>query len=246
MVATGEARQVCRAVGSLLYPSLNFGAKPNGTCPSEDFARVLTRSAFKQEFTNTSARHLQLARGDALDLEDRSPLAKSLLYNLGGMDVDAIDAQFDGVRDQLIDQIKRARQFPTTAEAALDLHEWLYYGSDQTPMVSRINPERGTNLAYVLVTLCIVSPAARFTLASEYVAQTDTPTLIGAIRDVIETARQAVSITRIYVTEGCITSSWLMHWTTSTWSSLYAHPKHAGSSGFCRNTTKRRSSLTTS
>jgi len=202
MVATDEARQVCRAAGSLLYPSLNFGAKPNGTYPSEDFARVLTRSAFEQEFTNTSARHLQLARGDALDLEDRSPLAKSLLYNLGTMEADAIDAQFDGVRDQLIDQTKKARQFPTTAEAALDLHEWLYYGSDQTPMVSRINPERGTNLAYVFVTLCIVSPATRFTLASEYVAQTDTPSLVGVIRDVIETARQAVSITRIYCDRG--------------------------------------------
>ena len=157
MVTTDEASQVCRAAGSLLYPSLDFGAKPNGTYSSEDFARVLTRSAFEQEFTNTSARHLQLTRGDAPDLEDGSPLAKSLLYNLGRMEADAIDAQFDGVRDQLIDQTKRARQFPTTAEAALDLHEWLYYGSDQTPMVSRINPERGTNPAYVFVTLCIVS-----------------------------------------------------------------------------------------
>ena len=69
-------------------------------------------------------------------------------------------------------------------------------------MVWRITPERGTHLAYVFVTLRIVSPAARFTLASEYVAQTDTPTLIGAVRDVIETTRQAVSITRIYRDQG--------------------------------------------
>jgi len=69
-------------------------------------------------------------------------------------------------------------------------------------MVSRINSDRGTNLAYVFVTLCIVSPAARFTLASEYVAQTDTPTLIGAVRDVIEAACQTVSITRIYCDRG--------------------------------------------
>jgi len=149
MITTAEARQVCRVAGSLLYPSLDFGAKPNGTYPSEDFIRVLTRSAFEQEFTNTSGRHLQLARDDALDFEDRSPLAKSLLYNLGTMETDAIDDQFDGVRDQLIAQTQKARQFPTIAEAALDLHEWLYYGSDQTPMVSRINPDRGTNLAYV-------------------------------------------------------------------------------------------------
>ena len=198
MVTTAEARQFCRAAGSLLYPLLDFGAKPNGTYPNEDFARVLTRSAFEQEFANTSGRHLQFARGDALDFEDRSPLAKSLLYNLGTMKTDAIDAQFDGVHDQLVAQTQKARQFPTIVEAAVDLHEWLYYGSDQTPMVSRINPGRGTNLAYVFVTLCIVSPAARFTLALECVAQTDAPSLIKVIRDMIETARQDVSITRIY------------------------------------------------
>jgi hypothetical protein len=56
--------------------------QPNGTCPSEEFPGVLTPSAFEREFTNTSARHLQLARGEAPGLEDRSPLAKSPLYNL--------------------------------------------------------------------------------------------------------------------------------------------------------------------
>ena len=207
MVATAEARQTCRAAGSLLYPLLEFGAKPNGTYPSEDFARVLTRSAFEREFTNTSARHLQLARGEPLDPEDRSPLAKSLLYNLGGMDADAIDEQFDGVREQVIAQTQRARRFPTTVEAALDLHEWLYYGSKQTPMVSRINPDRGTDPAYVFVTLCIGSPPAWFTLASEHVALTDTPSLMEAIRGVTETACQAVSITRIYCDLDCIGSS---------------------------------------
>jgi hypothetical protein len=166
----------------------NPPTRPNSTYPSEDFARVLTRSAFEREFTNISARYLQLARGEALDIEDCSPLAKSLLYNLGGIDTDAIGAQFDGVREQFIAQTRKIRQFPTTAEAALDLHEWLYYDSDQTLMFSRINLDRRTSLAYVFVTLCIVSPAARFTLASEYVAQTDTPSLVGVVRDVIETA----------------------------------------------------------
>ena len=104
------------------------------------------------------------------------------------MDPDAIDAQFDGVRDQFIAQTRRARRFPPTAEVALDLHEWLYYGSKQTPIVSRINPDRGTDLVHAFMTLCIVSPAARFTLASEHVARTDTPSLIDAIREVIETA----------------------------------------------------------
>ena len=163
MVASAEARQICRAAGSLLNPSLDFGAKVTGTYPSEDFTRVLTRSAFEREFTNTSARHLQLARGDTLDLEDRSPLAKSLLYNLGTKAADAIDGQSYGVQDQYIRQTRSAHRFPNTAEVALDLYKWLYCGSKQTAMGSRINPDRGINLAYVFVTLCIVSPAVRIT-----------------------------------------------------------------------------------
>lgn len=202
MVDTNEAQQVCRAARSLLYPGLDFGTKANGTYPSEDFAKVLTRSAFEQEFTNTSARHVQLTRGEELDLEDRSPLAKSLLYNLGRMDTDAIDAQFDGVREHMLASARTAHRLPKTAEASLDLHEWLYYGSKQTPMVARVNPDRGTDLAYVFVTLCIVSPSVRFTLASKHVARIDTASLIDVIRDVIETAREAVSITRIYCDRG--------------------------------------------
>ena len=52
------------------------------------------------------------------------------------MNADTIDAQFDGVRDQFISQTRKSRRFPNTAEVVLNLHEWLYYGSKQTPMVS--------------------------------------------------------------------------------------------------------------
>lgn len=185
MVTTSEAKQVCRAATPLLYPGLDFGTKPNGTYLSEDSARVITRSAFEREFTNTSATHLQLARGDALALEERSPLAKSLLYNLGTLAPDAIDGQFNGVREEFVAQTRRARRFPRTAEVAVDLHECRYYGSTDTPMVSGINPDRGTDLAYVFVTLCVVSPAARFTLAAEHVPRTDTPSILEVIREVI-------------------------------------------------------------
>jgi hypothetical protein len=202
MVDTREVKQVCGAARSLLYPALDFDTKANCTYSSEDFARILTRSAFEREFTNTSAKHLQLSRGEEIDLEERSPLAKSLLYNVGGLNTDAIELSVDGIREQMLTHARRSRTFPEKAEAALDLHEWLYYGSEQTPKVCRINPDRGTNLAYVFVTLCIVSPAVRFTLASEHVDRTDTKTLITVIREVIETAREAVSITRIYCDRG--------------------------------------------
>ncbi len=118
MVSTTEARQVCRAVGSLLYPALDFGTKPSSTYPSEDFSRVLTRRHSIVSSLTPVLEHLQLARGEELNLEDRSPLSKSLLYHLGEMDADAIDDQFDGIRGQFLDQARKARRFPNRGGCA--------------------------------------------------------------------------------------------------------------------------------
>ncbi len=76
----------------MLFTHLDFATKPNGQYPSEDFEKVLARSAFNGEFVHTTAKKLQLARGEDIDLQQRSPLAKSLLYHLRGLSPDAIDA----------------------------------------------------------------------------------------------------------------------------------------------------------
>jgi len=165
MIHATEAKQLSRAASSLLFTGLDFGTKPNGQYPSEDFEKVLARSAFDGKFVHTTAKELQLARGEDIDLQHRSPLAKSLLYHLRHLSPDAIDAQFDGVRTATFAHARRQRAFARPVDVALDIHEWLYYGSSDTPQVCKINPDRGTNLAYAFVTLCIVDPTVRFTLA---------------------------------------------------------------------------------
>ena len=62
MVDTIEAKQVCRAASTLLYPALYFGIKPCGTYTREDFEQVLSRIAFDQEFANTGGKTVQLRR----------------------------------------------------------------------------------------------------------------------------------------------------------------------------------------
>ena len=85
MIHASEAKQLSRAVSTLLFTRLHFGTKPNGQYPSEDFIKVLAGSSFDSEFVHTTAKELQLARGDEIDLQQRSPLAKSLLYHLRGL-----------------------------------------------------------------------------------------------------------------------------------------------------------------
>jgi hypothetical protein len=150
MIHATEAKQLSRAASSLLFTQLDFATKPNGQYPSEDFLEVLARSAFDGEFVHTTAKELQLARSEDIHLQHR-PLGKSLLYHLRGLSPDANELSVDGVRAATFAHARRQRAFARPVNVALDIHEWLYYGSAETPHVCAINPDRGTNLAYAFV-----------------------------------------------------------------------------------------------
>ena len=66
MVETTEAKQVCRAASTVLYPQLDFGVKQCGKYTREDFERILSRIAFDQEFANAGGKTLQLDRENRL------------------------------------------------------------------------------------------------------------------------------------------------------------------------------------
>ncbi len=93
-----------------------------------------------------------------------NPLAKSLLYHLRNLPTDAIDDQFDGVRDQLFKVLRSQRKLPPFVDVAIDIHEWQFYGSVDTDHVITTYPALGTSRAFCFATLCIVAPDTRFTL----------------------------------------------------------------------------------
>ncbi|GAB6878498.1 hypothetical protein JCM17823_10520 [Halorubrum gandharaense] len=204
MVQTAEAKQACRAASTLLYPQLEFGVKPCGKYTREDFHEILSRIAFDHEFANTGGKTLQLERGEQVNVTSaaRNPLAKSLLYHLRNLSTDAIDNQFDGVRDRLFEVLRSQRRLPAFVDVAIDLHEWRYYGSAETDHVITTYPDLGTNKAFCFATLCIVAPHTRFTLevvpmdANGFRAKRD------AVRSLLETAQQYVSIRHVYLDRG--------------------------------------------
>jgi hypothetical protein len=155
MVETAEAKQVCRAASTLLYPELDFNVKPCGEYTREDFEKILSRIAFDQEFANTGGKTLQLDRDEPVDVTStaRNSLAKSLLYHLRNLSTDAIDAQFDGVRDRLFEVLRSQRRLPAFVDVAIDLHEWRFYGSVDTDYVITTYPDLGTNRAFCFATL---------------------------------------------------------------------------------------------
>ncbi|WP_458190735.1 hypothetical protein [Haladaptatus sp. NG-WS-4] len=204
MVDTTEAKQVCRAASTLLYPALDFGIKPCGIYTREDFEQVLSRIAFDHEFANTGGKTVQLDRSEPVDVTStaRNPLAKSLLYHLRNMDADTIDGQFDGVRDRLFQVLRSQRMLPARVDVAIDLHEWRFYGSADTDHVLITYPDLGTNRAYCFATLCIVAPSVRFTLAVVPMDANGFRAKQEAVRSLIVEARRYVSIRHVYLDRG--------------------------------------------
>jgi len=211
MVQTTEAKQVCRAASTVLFPELEFGVKPCGKYTREDFHEILSRIAFDQEFANTGGKTLQLDRDEHVDITvtARNSLAKSLLYHLRNLSPDAITAQFDGVRDRVFEVLRSQRRLPAFVDVAIDLHEWRFYGSADTDHVLTTYPDLGTNKAFCFATLCIVAPRTRFTLAvvpmdlgvvpmdaNGFRAKRD------AVRSLLEAAKQYVSIRHVYLDRG--------------------------------------------
>jgi hypothetical protein len=204
MVKTAEAKQVSRAASTVLYPELEFDVKPCGEYTREDFEKILSRIAFEQEFANTGGKTLQLERDEQVDVTStaRNSLAKSLLYHLRNLSTDAINAQFDGVRDRLFEVLRSQRRLPACVDVAIDLHEWRFYGSADTDHVITTYPDLGTNRAFCFATLCIVAPHTRFTLdvlpmdANGFRAKRE------AVRSLLETAREYVSVRHVSLDRG--------------------------------------------
>ncbi|MFC7166069.1 transposase [Halospeciosus flavus] len=204
MVETTEAKQVSRAASTLLFPELEFDVKPCGKYTREDFLEILSRIAFDQEFANTGGKTLQLDRNEQVDITStaRNSLAKSVLYHLRNLSMDAINAQFDGVRDRLFEVLRSQRRLPAHVDVAIDLHEWRFYGSADTDHVITTYPDLGTNRAFCFATLCIVAPRTRFTLAVLPMDANGFRAKREAVRSLIETAREYVSIRHVYLDRG--------------------------------------------
>ena len=204
MVQTAEAKQACRAASTLLYPNLEFGVKPCGEYTREDFVEILSRIAFDHEFANTGGKTLQLDRDEQVDVTSttRNSLTKSLLYHLRNLSTDAINDQFDGVRQRVFEVLRSQRRLPAFVDVAIDLHEWRFYGSAETDHVITTYPDLGTNKAFCFATLCIVAPHTRFTLdvvpmdANGFRAKRD------AVRSLVGTTQQYVSIRHVYLDRG--------------------------------------------
>ncbi len=158
--------RVLTTLDRTVYPQLDLNLHHNTTYDRDPFLALLTHISLEDEFANTGAKTLRLRQGNPPQLrsDQRSGLAKELGRHLRNLDRDQITHQFDAVFDQVRSLATRARLFTGPVSLAIDEHDWLFHGGAETEMVTHTNPDRGTDLAFMFLTTCVVVPDVRLTV----------------------------------------------------------------------------------
>lgn len=63
---------------------------------------------------------------------------------------------FDGVSEKLWRMADRQGYLDGCVDAAIDSHAWRFYGDEDPPRISKVDPDRGTDKAYSFVTLSVI------------------------------------------------------------------------------------------
>ncbi|WP_227015100.1 transposase [Natronorubrum aibiense] len=204
MVSTLEAKQTSRAAFSLLRSHVGFQLGSSASVTDEELIELLVQSGLDNEFVNTTAKRRQLDQPTVteIDPERPAPLAKALLYHLRTIELDAVDQQFDRVQQELFEQAAVARLFTTKVDVAIDIHDWLFYGDEDTDYVLTTKRSKGTNLAFRFATICVVVHGLRFCLDWRVLPANDWRSKRQVVRSLLETVRDQVTISQVFLDRG--------------------------------------------
>lgn len=158
--------RVLTTVTSTVYPELDLDIHHNAKYEQPKLLDLLTHISLEEEFANSGAKTRRLRNDDRTLLRNdrRSPLAKALGYHLRDLDPSEVQTQFDAVFDGIRDRATRARLLTGAVDLAIDEHDWLFYGDDDTDMTTHTDPNRGTDRAFRFLTACVVSGDLRLTV----------------------------------------------------------------------------------
>ncbi len=87
----------------------------------------------------------------------------TFFYHLSKLNENEIKSTFERITEELLRFAEPIRG--KRVDIAIDTHDWLFYGDRNAEGVVGTQHKRGTNYAYKFITVCVVEPSFRFTLA---------------------------------------------------------------------------------
>ncbi|WP_435182082.1 transposase [Halorussus sp. AFM4] len=148
--------------------------------------------------TRTAAEQGSEIYNDITDRDDGGPQGDTHLHYIKQLDEDDILRMAHNATGLMVNTAKKHLEFERPARAAIDITEVPYYGDERGELVHDVSGHSGTDYdyCYKFATLSIVGQNLKFTLAIQPVRNGFSHGSI--VRDLLETARQHVSINTVY------------------------------------------------
>jgi len=185
---------------TLFYDKIDINLPDEANFEKKDLLDFFLHIALTDDFANNGAKTWR----EEVDDEDTAPSGDTLrdyIRMFDELEEQEVSRMFRKVSELLWQLADRHGYLDSFVDAAIDGHAWLYYGDDDTPRISEVDPDRGTDKAYKFLTLSVVGDdGEKFTLAVRQVASKQEE--LEAVKDLAEEAGERLFLRDVFLDRG--------------------------------------------
>lgn len=182
------------------YDEIDVNLPENAISEKEDVLDLFLHMALTDDFANNGAKTWK----EEVDDESTAPCGDTLrdpLRDFDELEDNEVSQMFEGVSEHLWQMADRQGYLDGFVDVAIDSHAWLYYGDPDTPRVSKVDPDRGTDMAYQFLTLSVIGDEGeKFMVAVRQVASRQEK--IHAVKQLASMASERLLIRDIFADRG--------------------------------------------
>ena len=194
------AHETVEKFRDLFYDKLELKMPDDAQFTEADLYDFFLHIALTGDFANGGAETWELN----VDDESTAPSGDTFrryIRMFDELEENEVTDLFDGIND-LLWEIADQRGFTDgSPDAAIDEHDWLYYGDSDTPRITDVDPKRGTNKAYEFLTLSLISDDnEKFHVGGRLVSSKQEK--LEAVKDLVEEADERLNLRDVMLDRG--------------------------------------------
>jgi len=194
------AHEMIERFRDLFYDEIDLNLPDEAHFEKRDLLDFFLHIALTGDFANNGAKTWR----EEVDDESTAPSGdtfRDYIRLFDELEESEVSRMFEEVSELLWSLADRHGYLDNLADAAVDGHAWLYYGDSDTPRVSSVDPDRGTDKAYKFLTLSVVGDEGeKFTLAVRQVASKQEE--LEAVKDLVEEANDRLFLRDVFLDRG--------------------------------------------
>jgi hypothetical protein len=200
-ITDADINQISKYLKRRIYPHVELEFRHNCIYKKDDLLDLLLHMADTKTCAENGSKTFRFFNNGRIN-NRRIPSADTLLYHIKKLDRSEVEAIFKELFELtlMVAKVTRPDLFRGAVDVAIDITDWLYYGSSDSDMVLGTKPQLGTHHAYKFATICVVKNGFRFNLLA--IPMDNCADMDKIVHTLVAYAKDKVRIRRIYLDRG--------------------------------------------